>query len=96
MAISKVVDNKEVDVSHVEELPQADDITPPSNPPEAQPLILLHALIHFFAPQTLKLISYIKHKKVIIPVDSDNTHNFIHRCISQQINCYIHVIKNLK
>jgi len=39
----------------------------------------LNSLTGFFAPQTLKLIGYIKHRKVIILVDSGSTHNFIHR-----------------
>jgi hypothetical protein len=35
----------------------------PSDPLEAETLILLHALTSFSAPQTLKLIGYIKHRK---------------------------------
>jgi hypothetical protein len=66
--------------------PKTDDITPPSDPPEVEPLISLNALTGFSAPQTLKLIGYIKHRKVIILVDSGNTHNFIHRRLSQEIN----------
>jgi hypothetical protein len=57
---------------------------------------LLHALTVFFAPQTLKLIGYIKHKKVIILVDSGNTHNFIHRLFSHEVNFYIHVVNNFQ
>jgi hypothetical protein len=68
-------------------LPQEDDLTPPSDPPEVEPLISLNALTGFSAPQTLKLIGYIKHRKVIILVDSGSTHNFIHHCLSQEINC---------
>jgi hypothetical protein len=54
---------EDVDVSPVEELPQVDDLTHPSDPPEVEPLISLHALTGFYAPQTLKLIGYIKHRK---------------------------------
>jgi hypothetical protein len=96
MAISEDVSDEDVDVSPVEELPQADDPTPPSDPPEVEPLISLNALTGFSAPQTLKLIGYIKHRKVIILVDSGNTHNFIHRCISQEINCYICAVNNFQ
>jgi hypothetical protein len=78
----------------VEELPPTDDTTPPTDPPEVEPLISLHALTGFSTPQTLKLIGYIKHRKVIILVDSGNTHNFIHCHIAQEINCYIHVSVN--
>jgi hypothetical protein len=68
----------------------------PTDPPEVEPLISLHALTGFSAPQTLKLIGYIKHRKVIILVDSGSTHNFIHRRISQEINCYICVVNNFQ
>jgi hypothetical protein len=56
----------------------------------------LNALTGIFTPQTLKLIGYIKNHKVIILVDSGNTHNFIHRCISQETMCYIHVVNNFQ
>jgi hypothetical protein len=61
-------------------------MTPPSDPPEAELVISLNSLTGFSAPQTLKLIGYINHIKVIILVDSGSTHNFIHRCISQETN----------
>jgi len=59
---------------------------PPSDPPEVEPLISLTALTSFHSPQTLKLIGYIKHKKVIILFDSGNTHNFIHLRLAQELN----------
>jgi hypothetical protein len=96
MAIYEDVVDEEVEVSLVEELPPTDDPTPPSDPPEVEPLISLHALTGFSAPQTLKLIGYIKHRKVIILVDSGNTHNFIHHRISQEINCYICAVNNFQ
>lgn len=43
-------------------------------------------------PQTLKLIVYIKHRKVIILIDNDITHTFIHCRIDQETHCYIHVV----
>jgi hypothetical protein len=76
--------------------PQSTDITPPSHPPKVEPVISLNALIGFSAPQTLKLISYIKNQKVIILVDSGNTHNFIHRRIAQERHFYIHVVNNFQ
>jgi hypothetical protein len=78
------------------ESPGPTDVTPPSNPPKVEPVISLNVLIGFSAPQTLKLIGYIKHMKVIILVDSRGTHNFIHRCISQETNCYICAINNFQ
>jgi hypothetical protein len=80
----------------VVELPEPTNITPPLDPPEVESIISLNALIGFSAPQTLKLIGYIKHQKVIILIDSGNTHNFIHRCIGQETNCYIRAVNNFQ
>jgi hypothetical protein len=78
------------------ESPESTNITPPSDPPEVEPVISLNALTSFSTPQTLKLIGYIKHQKVIILVDSGSTHNFIHRRIAQETHCYIHVVNNFQ
>jgi hypothetical protein len=48
------------DVSHLPEIPPTTDLNPPSYPPKVQPRISLNALTGFSAPQTLKLIDYIK------------------------------------
>jgi hypothetical protein len=80
----------------VEELPPTDDLTPPSDPLEVELLISLSALTGFSPPQTLKLIGYIKHRKVIILFDNGSTHNFIHCRIAQEINCYIYAINNFQ
>jgi hypothetical protein len=76
--------------------PEPTDITTPSDPPEVEPVISLNALTGFSAPQTLKLIGYIKHRKFIILVDSGSTYNFIHRRISQETNCYICAVNNFQ
>jgi len=70
MAISKDAPKEEVDVSLVEELPQPIDLTPPSDPPEVEPMISQNSLTCFSSTQTLKLIGHIKHLKVIILIDS--------------------------
>jgi hypothetical protein len=80
----------------VEELPPPSDLTPLSGPPKVEPMISLNALTGFSAPQTLKLIGYIKNRKVIILVDSGSTHNFIHHRIAQEVNCYIHTVNNFQ
>jgi hypothetical protein len=72
------------------------DITPPSDQPEVEPVISLNSLTGFSAPQTLKLIGYIKNQKVIILIDSGSTHNFIHHRISQETHCYIHAVNNFQ
>jgi hypothetical protein len=82
MAISEDVPEEDVTVPLIEEPSLPDATQEPADPPEFDPLISLHALTSFSAPQTLKLIGYIKHRKVIILVDSGSTHNFIHRHIA--------------
>jgi len=96
MAISKVFPDKEAEISFVEELPQEYDSNPPSNPPKFELLISLHSLTSFFAPQTLKLIDYIKNRKPIILIEIGSTHNCIHHFISQEINCYIYAVNNFQ
>jgi hypothetical protein len=96
MAISKEVSHEYVEVSLEVALPQTNDITMPFDPHEVEPLISLNALTGVFSPRILKLIGYIKHKKVIILVDSGNTHNFIHCHLSQETNCYIRVVNNFQ
>jgi hypothetical protein len=96
MAVSKDILEEDIETPLVFESPETPDITPPSDPPEVEPIISLNALTGFSAPQTLKLIGYIKHHKVIILVDSGSTHNFIHFCISQEIHYYIYAINNFQ
>jgi hypothetical protein len=96
MAIYGDVFDEDANVPHAEEMPQADDHTPPFDPPEVELLISLNSLTSFSTPQTLKLIGYNKHRKVIILVDSDHTQNFICNRISQETMCYIHAINNFQ
>jgi hypothetical protein len=96
MAISEDILEEDVETPLVSESPEITNITPPSDPPEVEPVISLNALTGFSTPQTLKLISYIKHQKVIILVDSGSTHNFIHHRIAQETHCYIHAINNFQ
>jgi hypothetical protein len=96
MAISEYISEEDVETPLVSESPETIDITPPSDPPEVEPVISLNVLTGFSAPQTLKLIGYIKHRKVIILVDSGSTHNFIHHRIAQETHCYIHAVNNFQ
>jgi hypothetical protein len=82
MAISKDVSEENVKASFVAQSPEPTDITQPSDHPNVEPSISLNALTGFSAPQTLNLIGYIQHRKVIILIDSGSTHNFIHRRIA--------------
>jgi hypothetical protein len=96
MAISEDISEEDVETPLVSESPEITDITPPSDPPEVEPVISLNALTGFSAPQNLKLNGYIKHRKVIILADSGSTHNFIHRLIAQETHCYIHAVNNFQ
>jgi hypothetical protein len=96
MAISEDILEEEVETPLVSESPETTNITPPSDPPEVEIVISLNALTGFSTPQTLKLISYIKHRKVIILVDSGSTHNFIHFHSAQETHCYIHAVNNFQ
>jgi hypothetical protein len=96
MAISEDLQEDDDDTSPVPESPETSEINPPSDPPADEPIISLNALTGFSAPQTLKLIGYIKHRKVIILVDSGSTHNFIHRRIAQETHCYVHAVNNFQ
>jgi hypothetical protein len=96
MAISEDVLEDDVEAPLVVVSPEPTDMTPPLDPLEVELAISLNALTGFSTPQPLKLIGYIKHRKVIIHVDSGSTHNFIHRRISQETNCYICVVNNFQ
>jgi hypothetical protein len=61
MAISEDIQEDDDDTSHVPKSPKTSEINPLSDPPEKEPIISLNALTSFSAPQTLKLISYLKH-----------------------------------
>lgn len=58
--------------------------------------IFVHALSSFSTPQTLNLIDYLKHGKVIIFIDNWNTHNFIHKKVAKETHCYVHAIINFQ
>jgi hypothetical protein len=47
-------------------------------------------------PESCEITDNIKHRKVIILVDSGSNHNFIHRRIAQETHCYIHVVNNFQ
>jgi hypothetical protein len=96
MAISEDVSKEDLETPPMAKLLEPIDFPLPSNQPEVEPLISLNSLTRFSTPQTLNLIGYIKNRKVIILIDSGSTHNFIHLCISQETDCYIHVVNNLE
>jgi hypothetical protein len=96
MVVTEDIFEEDVVFIPMEELPSPSELTPPYDPPEVDPVISLNALTDFSSRQALKLIGYIKNRKVTILVDSGITHNFIHCHISQEVNCYICVINNFQ
>jgi hypothetical protein len=56
MAISEDVSEEDVESPLVSMSPEHTDMTPPSDPPEVEPVIFLNSLTGFSTPQTLKLI----------------------------------------
>jgi hypothetical protein len=96
MAISEDVLEDDFEDPILVASPKPTNMAPPSDPPDIELVISLNSLIGFCAPQTIKIIGYIKHRKVILLVDSGRTHNFIHHCISQETNCYISVVNNFQ
>jgi hypothetical protein len=59
-----------------------------------EPQISLHALVGITTPQTLILVNYIKHRKVVVLINSGGTHNIIHRRTIKKTHCYVHVVQN--
>jgi hypothetical protein len=53
-------------------------------------MIWCNVLVGINTPQTLKIEGYIKKKKVIVLIDSDSTHNFIHYKLAKALNFFIY------
>jgi hypothetical protein len=96
MKISEDVSEEDVEPPLVSMSLEPTNITPPSDSLEVELVISLNSLTGLSAHQTLKLIGYIKHRKVIILVDSGSTHNFIHHRIAQETNFYIRAVNNFQ
>jgi hypothetical protein len=81
------------------------EVAQPSDPVEdpvvtpmesMDPVISLHALSGISAPQTLKIKGYIKHRLVVVLIDSGSTHNFIHRRLTDEIHCFVCPVSNFQ
>ena len=73
MAISQDVLEEDVEAPLVSVSPEPTNITPSSDRPKVELVISINYLTGFSAPQTLKLIGYINHRKLIILVDSGSS-----------------------
>ncbi len=54
------------------------------------PTISCNALAGITTPQTIKIEGQIKKKKVIVLIDSQSTHNFIHCRVAKELNCFLY------
>jgi hypothetical protein len=59
-------------------------------------VILLHALSSISTPHTLKIKGYIKHRPVVVLVDSGSTHNFIHCRLADEIHYFVRPVSNFQ
>eukprot|EP00253_Pinus_taeda_P025634 PITA_25634 len=57
---------------------------------EMNSTISCNALAGITTPQTIKIEGQIKKKKVIVLIDSGNTHNFIHCKVAKELNCFLY------
>ena len=59
---------------------------------DSQPIISCHALSSFSAPQTLKIVGFLKNQKVIVLIELGSTHNFINKKLETLLNCFIYLV----
>ena len=59
-----------------------------------EPVILLHALAGISSPQNLKIRGFIKHRPVVVLIDSGSTHNFIHQRVIEEVHCFFREVFN--
>eukprot|EP00253_Pinus_taeda_P004919 PITA_04919 len=60
------------------------------------PVISLHALAGISSPQTLKIRGFIKHRPVVVTIDSGSTHNFIHQKVAETVHCFVRAVSNFQ
>ena len=56
--------------------------------------ISLHALLGILAPQTLNIKGYIKHRPIVVLIDSGITHNFIHCRLVEETDYFVYPFSN--
>eukprot|EP00253_Pinus_taeda_P002482 PITA_02482 len=61
-----------------------------------EPVISLHALAGISSPQTLKIRGFIKHRPVVVLIDSGSTHNFIHKKVMEAVHCFVRAVSNFQ
>eukprot|EP00253_Pinus_taeda_P023739 PITA_23739 len=48
------------------------------------------------SPQTLKIRGFIKHRPVVVLIDSGSTHNFIHQKVAETVHCFVRAVSNFQ
>eukprot|EP00253_Pinus_taeda_P026079 PITA_26079 len=48
------------------------------------------------SPQTLKIRGFIKHRPVVVLIDSGSTHNFIHKKVAETVHCFVRAVSNFQ
>ena len=61
-----------------------------------EPIISLNALAGISSPQTLKIRGFLKHRPVVVLIDSGSTHNFIHQKIAETTHCFVRAVSNFQ
>eukprot|EP00253_Pinus_taeda_P030509 PITA_30509 len=61
-----------------------------------EPVISLHALAGISSPQTLKIRGFIKHRPVVVLIDSGSIHNFIHQKVAEAVHCFVRAVSNFQ
>jgi len=76
----------------VEETQPDNDLT--TTPDE--PIISLHALAGISSPQTLKIRGFLKHRPVVVLIDSVSTNNVIHKRVTEVVHCFVRAVSNFQ
>ena len=54
----------------------------------------MHALAGISSPQTLKIRGFVKHRPIVVLIDSHSMHNFIHQRVAEVVHCFVRVVCN--
>jgi hypothetical protein len=61
-----------------------------------KPIVSLNSLTGISAPQTLKIKGYIKHRLIVVLIDSGSTNNFIQNRVVEEVNCFVRLVSNFQ
>eukprot|EP00253_Pinus_taeda_P026334 PITA_26334 len=87
--------NSSEEAPPLEEPEEAEEDNQKDNVPD-EPVILLHAPAGISSPQTLKIRGFIKHRPIVVLIDSGSTHNFIHQKVAEVVHCFVRAVSNFQ